>query len=145
MSGAGSTSRARGVGPRLAIAGLAQGSARRRAGAPADSVEDAGDRIVVEDRRDGLEASHAAMRAAAPIDVADPAEQVGPAQAWPVGPVVATGLGQPGTEPGLLTIARSNPGSVPESSRAPSPIVQLETMAPLAQAGLTAPAVAGQG
>jgi hypothetical protein len=63
-----------------------------------------------EDRRDGLEGSQSAIRAGADVDVVDPAEQVGPAQAWPgcgrgflparpgtgggsvpVGPVVATG------------------------------------------------------
>ncbi len=69
-----------GAGRRLDLSGSrrrAQGSTRRRAGASANGVEDAGDRVGVEDRRDGLEGSQAAIRAGADVDVVDPAEQVG--------------------------------------------------------------------
>lgn len=53
-------------------------------GRPREAVhcgEDAGDDVRVEDRRDGLEPALAAIRAGAHVDVVDPAQQVGPAQA----------------------------------------------------------------
>jgi hypothetical protein len=53
------------------------GSGWRRAGAPADGVQDAGDGVRGEDRRDGLDCSDAKIRSAAQVNGADPAHKIG--------------------------------------------------------------------